>query len=88
MSISVRFAAVNQSRAPGVSGIRWRMPGSLNTVNHSSVMAGRSSIVASSTTRGVGVDMLGVLFVGCCRGVVLGNTVGSTPGLAVKAKLI
>lgn len=80
MSMSVRLAAVNQSRAPGVSGNRWRMPGSLNTVNHSSVMAGRSSIVASSKTRGVGVDMLGVLFVGCCRGVVLGIRWGRFQG--------
>jgi hypothetical protein len=32
------------SCAPGVSGNRCCMPGSLNTVNHSSVMAGRSSI--------------------------------------------
>jgi hypothetical protein len=32
------------------------MPGSLNTVNHSSVMAGRSSIVASSKTRGAGAE--------------------------------
>lgn len=71
MSMSLRLAAVNQSRAPGVSGIRWRMPGSLNTVNHSSVMAGRSCIVAGSKTREFGVDILGVLSLGCCRGVVL-----------------
>lgn len=75
MSMSVRLAAVNQSRAPGVSGIRWRMPGSLKTVNHSSVMAGRSSIVAGSKTRGVGVDMLGVFCWLLSRGSI-GYTVG------------
>lgn len=88
MSMSVRLAAVNQSRARGVSGNRWRMPGSLNTVNHSSVIAGRSSIVASSKTRGAGVDMLGVFVCWLLSRGSFGYTVGSTPGLAVKAKLI
>jgi hypothetical protein len=35
------------------------MPGSLNTVNQSSVIAGMSSIVAISKTRGACKDMLG-----------------------------
>lgn len=72
MSMSVRLASVNHSRVPGVSGNRRRMPGSLNAVNHRSVMAGRSSTVAGSRTRGFGVDILGFLFASWLLGLVAG----------------
>jgi hypothetical protein len=48
--------------------MRWFMPGSLKTVNQRSVMAGMSSIVAISRTRGASNGIVGGWgsFIGCC----------------------
>lgn len=69
--MSVRLVSLNHWRTPGVLGIMWLMIGSLKTVNHSSVIAGMSSIVAGSRSRAIlgaiVVQLLCCVDVGCCK---------------------